>query len=118
MPRKVSMEEMLEMMADGDSFVDGRPVVIEGFKMMLEQMREIADIQREASERNAQAIADAVEKITKSVQNGRVDMDRVERILTAALARPQDTPRPDYVFNVERDSSGLLSSIRATKVLN
>ncbi len=116
--RTVTPDELLDMLKDGATIKKEVlptevtwPDLLDVLKLMLAQNREIAEMQ-------ARSLADAVEKITTSLQDGRVDTARIERILTAALSSGQRLERPDYAFHVERDSNGQLSGIKATKIVH
>ena len=119
MPRKVTPDELLDMMREGAIVTkEDRPRIIEGFADLIAEMQKLVKAQQDIADKQAAGLADAVDKITKALQDGRVDMDRIERILTAAL--PTRDARRDpaaYKFNMERDGNGDLSAITATPVV-
>ena len=117
--RKVSMEELAQMMAEGDKLTsDDGPVVVEGFKEFVMEFRQAAQANKDAAELNARTVQSAVDKIATLLQNSTIDMGKLESLITMLLSNNHSKERPDYFFHVERDGANRMTGIRAQKLLH
>lgn len=84
---------------------------------LMEGLR--ADLKAERTQRAAEVeelrslFIQTVEKIAMTMAESQIDLDRLASIFGAAAQSPM---RPDYRFDVERDSNGQITNINATKV--
>ena len=124
MVRSISAAELLEIMGDGGTVErDNAPEMADVFKDVLSQLQSLIDTQRSQVEEQQALNRDALLQVASALSNfkgGTVDVRPLERLL-AKMTTVQDTPRPSYTFDVERNSRGLLTGMTAkpaTPVLN
>ena len=124
MVRSISAAELLEIMGDGGTVErDNAPELADVFKDVLSQLQSLIDTQRNQVEEQQALNREALFQVANALNNfkgGTVDVRPLERLL-AKMTAVQDAPRPSYVFDVERNSRGLLMGITAkpaTPVLN
>ena len=124
MVRSISAAELLEIMGDGGTVErDNAPELADVFKDVLSQLQSLIDTQRNQVEEQQALNREALLQVASALNNfkgGAANMAPLERLL-AKMTAVQNTPRPSYVFDVERNSRGLLTGMTAkpaTPVLN
>tara|TARA_R110000787_G_C13443394_1_gene446750 strand:- start:27663 stop:28037 length:375 start_codon:yes stop_codon:yes gene_type:complete len=113
--RKLSAAELLKLMSSGATIEkeDVEPMVVEGLATLIEQMREIAETQQQMNQAQCDVMATAVTNLTKALVNfkgGTVDLKPLEKLIEQ-LKTPPVVEKPNYRFNVQRNTRGFITGM-------
>jgi len=114
-PRKLSIKELTKLLDGGASIEapDDQPLMIEGLEDVLNQLRAITEAQQQSVQDQSVAIATALNQLTEALANfkgGTVDMRPLEKLVTA-MKTPPPVERPNYQFNVQRNTRGFITGM-------
>ncbi len=109
MARKVSIQELLELLNEGSSLsVEERKFVIEGMDDLKSLMQKSIEQSKEDTDRQVKAINDAADKITTALKGNKIDVSAIIKMLSVVMSKPG---RKFKSLKVIRNSNDLTEEI-------